>query len=406
MTKRVCKDSFLMEYLRYTQETEVPDYFGLWVGLSIVCTCLGRKTFIVTRPTIYPNHYIILVANSGLCRKSTAIDQGIGIMESIDDPPRVLAQKTTTEAMIEQLKTVDVPTIRDTKKGLVVPPPGGAQAIIVADELATLLNKEAFRSGFIGLLTKIWDSSKRDFVYHTRGHGSEIIREPCINLLAGSTASWLKSSIPEESIGGGFTSRIIFVQADRPDRFHPWPNIDEDVLRREGRLIHDLNCIRALEGEFRIEPEARTYFAETYKTFLTQTTFSSDFGLAGYASRRHVMLHKTAMAFSASESDDMIITKRHYEIADSTLQQTERYMPAIVESIMSTVDGESLQDVLLFIKSEGEVTRTRLTRKFQHKMKVRVLDELLQTLETGGSIAVTINGRVISYIYTGALKDF
>ncbi len=396
--KRQCSRGFLADYLAYTQETEVPEYFGTWTGLSIVSTSMERKVWVPSRPDIFPNLYIVLVADSGICRKSTAIHQGIALLRRLEDVPQILAQKTTTEGLIERIKVSEIPTIRDTENDIIIENKNGAQGLLVADELSTLLSKDAFKSGLIALLTTLWDSSQEKFEYYTRSHGAEIISEPCFSLLAGSTMSWLKGAVPEEAVGGGFTSRVIFVAGRRPERFIAWPELTPETLKHEDRLVHDLNCIRALEGEFRVSQDARRYFEELYEKFIRTTEFTREEALTGYVSRRHVMIHKVAMCFSASESDEMTLEIEHYDSANSILEQTELYMPQIVRSLVSSVTGEITRSVLTFITSkEDGISRTDLLRRFHHKLNATELDEVLKTLEQSGLMHTKIVGKRCVY---------
>ena len=90
---------------------------------------------------IYPNQYIILVAESALCRKSTAANIAIKDILTQARTTRLLRQKMTAEFLCVEL----------AKKEL------NNAVTIYAPELAVFLGASAFQSGLIPLLTDLYD---------------------------------------------------------------------------------------------------------------------------------------------------------------------------------------------------------------------------------------------------------
>lgn len=403
MAERHCKDGWLKAYREYVRFTEVPDIFGVWAGIFGIAVALGRKCFLVTRPIIYPNLYTVLVAESAWARKSTAIHQVTKLLRLIDNPPRELPQKTTVEALISALKVQDGPIITDKKHGLTTAPPvpQGAEGMIIADELSTFLDRNAFTCGLIAFLTRIWDSDENEFIYETRLHGKEIISNPCLYLLGGTTIDWLKGSIPPEAIGGGFTSRILFVHSGRSPRLIAWPEVSDRVTSQELSLVLDLNRISQLKGEFAVEPEARECFDTLYCTYATNEDHYGETTLRGYAGRRGIFLHKLAMVVSASYNDTLKLTAQDYLQADALLKEIEGKMPLVMRSVLSSADGEKTNEVLLYIKSNGRVPRATLMRRFSHMLNATQMDVTLQTLDQSGVIQVSLEANKCYYTYIG-----
>lgn len=391
---RQIKDGFLKEYLRYVQETEVPDYFGLWCGVSLISSCLERKCKVDYSPTIYPNMYIILVAGSALCRKSTAISQASNLLYQLNNCPNIFAQKATPEGLIDAFKAVEVSAtdseiITNTK----------AQGILIASELSTLIDKNAFSSGLIALLTDLWDSSDNSFRYRTRGRGEEVISDSCISLLGATTSDWLRESLPIQAVGGGFTSRVIFVTSERSSRLIAWPRKTQEMIDMERRMVHDLNEIRELHGEFHPTAEAQDYFEHIYKTFIMTTGFTASKGLKGYAGRRHVILMKVAMCCSAARNGDMTLIPEDFTEADSLLRNTELTMPDIIRNLESSAEGEDFEFVLRIIEQANKINRSMLMRRVSHRLKSTQLDEVLETLRLGDQVKVVDIENRIHYQY-------
>ena len=67
------------------------------------------------------------------------------------------------------------------------------------------------------------------------------------NLLGATTPHAINAYLPLEAIGGGVTSRIVFVYADGKKKIVIMPSYDEDLKKA---LLQDLKEIHALVGSF------------------------------------------------------------------------------------------------------------------------------------------------------------
>src|SRR5438045_1292918 len=77
---RLCQD-WLASYLEWTSEQESPESLHLWTGLVCISAAVRRKLFIsLEHGTVYPNLYVIIVAESAKIRKSTAAGMGMKIL--------------------------------------------------------------------------------------------------------------------------------------------------------------------------------------------------------------------------------------------------------------------------------------------------------------------------------------
>ena len=167
---RKCGGSWLDTYLDYTSGQESPTAFHEWVGMAILSAMVGRNIYLTRiKYTLFPNLFIILVANSAKCRKSVAISIGMDILKNTKKPPMIFAQKITTEALIQALDFVK----HD----------GGSHGLISASELSTFMGADAVRSGIIPALTDLYDSPK-EWTYHTRGRGKETLTNVSLSIIA------------------------------------------------------------------------------------------------------------------------------------------------------------------------------------------------------------------------------
>src|SRR5213080_4652355 len=102
-TEITSDESFLDLYMAYTNAQESPELFHLWVGTTILASALGRKCFINRGYyRLFPNLFTILVAGSAKCRKSTAINLGVRLLDGIDTT-KIVSGKITPEKFIHEI---------------------------------------------------------------------------------------------------------------------------------------------------------------------------------------------------------------------------------------------------------------------------------------------------------------
>jgi hypothetical protein len=391
-------ENFLRDFVELCSGTEIPPQFAAWSGIAGVSAAMGRRCWIdMGTFMIFPNTYIILVAGSGLMRKGTSIGQIKRILKAQQPPPNLLSQKYSPEALIDALSKGDA-----TGNRLLSPTSAG---FIILDELSTFLNKTVYDAGMGALLTPLFDGDTTE--YTTLGRGKQRIENPCLGILAAATYDWLSSSIPESAIGGGVTSRFIFVHEEVTPEPVPFPLWDEHKVILQEQCVKGLQRISLLEGPFSMDQEARSYYASEYINFRKSSYGREMFenkNLRGYASRRYVHQLKLGMLFSASEGASRVITKRHLEGSTRILQQTETALPKLYSLITSTEQGNLTQLLLSLIKSKGYITRQELMRAAGHKVGVREVASIIETLVAQGMVQELIEGSKQGYRFIGG-KD-
>jgi len=291
---RQCLDGVIEEFCLYNEPTEVPGIYALWTGIFTVAEMMGRECFLDQGHfVVWPNMYVILVAGSAVCRKSTAVRIGLSFIKKVDPPVKILSQRMTGEALISALSGIK---IQDKTKII-----DEAVGCFVNDELSTLIDKNSFNTPLISILTKLYDCD--DFDYETKARGAERVKNPCLSILGGSTPEWIKGAMPIHAIKGGFTSRFVFVFKASNNKRVAWPKTSPETVERGKRILHDLCEIRKMRGPFGATADAQKMFEDEYIGFLDGPMKRNPY-LSGYVGRRHVTLLKVAMAFSVSRGDD------------------------------------------------------------------------------------------------------
>jgi len=271
--------------------------------------------------------------------------------------------------------------------------------ILVVDELSTLIDKNAFKSGMISLLTKLYDCE--DFPYETRGRGIELIKNPSLSLLGGSTLHWIKASIPQESVGGGFTSRVLFVYKDFNEKLVPWPAVNAEKKKLYEDIVHDLSIVAKMRGGFALSDEALDRFKKEYSRFRTNSPLISNPNLTGYAGRRDTTLLKVCMAISAAHSDSRVIEDGDMVMALKAMLLIEKDMPKVLQAISSEFVGDVCEQVLTLIMNSGGIIRPQLVKAMKFRLTVRQLDIILETLMEEGAVRALKEGTKVTYLFVG-----
>lgn len=388
---RRLKSGILEAFCKYTEDTEIPAVFAVWTGIATISSVLGRDCFVDQGFfTIYPNMYIALVAGSARCRKSTAIAIAEDFIKEVKPAVNTLSQKMTPEGLIGALSGM----LGREGETSVVPT---AVGIAIVDELSTLIDRNSFKSGMIALLTDLYDA--RDFQYLTRGRGQETVKNPCLCILGGSTIRWIKEAVPEIAIGGGFTSRVVFVYKDKRSKLIPWPRMSVDNKQRRADIIHDLCEVAKMRGPFALDDGAMNMYENEYKSFYKNSTLMDSEGLGGYANRRHHILLKVSMVMSASRRDDRVIKGNDMSAAINIMADAEKSMPLIIKAMTAKEVGDIFEQILRYVMRHRIVTKSQLVKEFRHKMTSKELDIMMRTLEEEEVIRVEVDGAKVRYVF-------
>lgn len=379
---RQCPNGVIEEFCLYCEPTEVPGIYSLWTGIFMAAEMLGRDCFLDQGHfVVWPNLYIVLVAGSAVCRKTTAIVLAEDFIKRVEPSVRILSQRMSAEAMIKALSGIKV---KDQTKVI-----NEAVGCFINDELSTLIDKNSFKTPLISTLTKLYDC--KDFPYETIARGTETVRNPCLSILGGSTPEWLKGAMPIDSIKGGFTSRFIFVFKASNEKRVAWPRLNQTMVERGERILHDLNEMRKMRGPFGATDGAIALYEQEYSNFL-DGPMGRNLYLRGYVGRRHVTLLKLAIAFSASRSDEREITEVDLLKALKSLRSAEGGMDLVMRSLTSEPIGEISEHIMSLIMLNGVMPRALLINETRHRVSVRELDVILEAL-VGAELVEKVSDR-------------
>jgi len=360
-------------YLEYTEDSEPPTLYKEWAAISTIAAALQRKVYINWDSRKYPNMYIVLVGSSGKTRKGTAMYPAQKLLRELGI--KTAAEAITREALIRELsKTTDNVTDPDTQK-------------IKMHSSLTIFSKEL--TVFIGynnaqLMADLadWYDCDDRWVYRTKTQGDDEIHGVWVNMIGATTPDLLRTTLPQDAIGGGLTSRIVFVYEDRKSKLVPLPflqNFDHDL---EQKLIEDLQQISMMAGEYRFTETFTEEWIKWYGYQDANPPFKNDPAFDGYVSRRPTHVLKLCMIFNAARSDSMIIDETDLQRSIKLLERTEVKMASTFRGVgESDIAGLNAKIISVMHNApEGGYEVRDLLRMFMNDADKDTLMRALATL--------------------------
>lgn len=368
---------WLTGYIKYTENSEPPLSYHTWCGIGVIAGALQRKCWLEWGfEIIYPNMYVVLVGPSGRTRKGTALRIAREILNEV--PGVTLAsQSVTREALIGAMKR----SINN------FPDPDGVihfhcSMTCFSEELSVFLGENDIK--FLASLTD-WYDSHRKWEYETIGRGLDSIQGVCFNLIGATAPEWLQTMLPQEAVGGGFTSRVIFVVEEQKRRSVPKHILTETEKNIQKALVRDLERISQLCGPFTFDGDGESAYTSWYEgedAKMAKGNFPiDDPRMASYADRRASHLRKLMMVMSASRGDDMKLGKGDFDRALSVLTTAERKMHKTFGGLGQSRYSAVTEKVMQHIQSMGTVTRSSLMQKFYRDVdsqSLKIIEDLME----------------------------
>lgn len=376
---RECPD-WINAYLKYTENSEPPTSYHYWCSLGVIAGALQRKVALKWGfETIYPNLFTILVGHSGRTRKGIAL--GIAREMLIKVPGvSVAPEASSREAIILAMKRANASFQDDS--GVIHM---HCSLTAFSEELSVLLGQSDIK--LLANLTD-WFNSKDEWVYETVGRGRDELQGLCFNLLGATAPDWLQSMLPQEAVGGGFTSRVIFVVEEKKKATIPEHNLTTTELALQEMLFRDLERISQLKGNFSFSAEGKDAYTSWYTKeddLLNKGEQAvEDPRFAGYCERRATHLRKMMMILSVSRGDSLVIELQDFRRALALLKETEVKMHKTFGGLGKAKYGDVTELIMNYIRAVGITTRSSLMAKFYRDLDsgtLRGIEEMMQHMK-------------------------
>lgn len=378
-------ENWLTGLQEYVEDTEAPRDFWLWGGIFTLCSTLQRRVWLpYGLEPIFPNIYVLLVAPPGICRKAgppslaKKMLKKAGIPVSIDS----FSKRDFTKELAELYKTEHFTYNNEMRPQTPI--------ALVSKEMSSLLAVDP--KGMIEVLTDLFDSHE-EWEYGTSGQGHDKLYGVCVSCFIATTPSWLASNLPQEAIGGGFTSRFAIITGYEKYKRVPIPPIPSEELYN--KLLADLSIVAMLTGEFQWTKNSREFFMNWYKTLDEKVNETKDERLHSFIERMHAIALKVAMAIRVSYSNELIISLADIEASTELVETVLKTAGDALGGHGRSITSVDVELIMRQIKHRGQLTFNELLSINYRNTNKYELETVLDTIVAMKVVEERVSGEGI-----------
>lgn len=384
----------------YASFSEAPKHMHFWTAVSTIAGALRRRVWVdMAYFKWYPNFYVILVAPPGIVSKSTTASIGMSLLKKVPDikfGPDVVTWQALVSGFAESTMSFQHEGEFHAMSALT----------IESSEFGNLLNPQD--KEMVDLLVSLWDGKQGAFEKKTKGSGCDVVENPWINLIACTTPSWIAGNFPEYMIGGGFTSRCVFVYAEKKAKLVAYPAdmVPANMKQLATQLVEDLCEISMMVGEYKLTPAAREWGNAWYSNhYAAKHLHLDDERFGGYLARKQTHIHKLAMILAAAESSRLVIDAEHLALAHQMVTDLEPDMQYVFSKIGKSEDAVYAERLIWYVAKRGECPYNEAYRfVHSHFPKMQDFEAVMTGAIRSGYLILKQNGSEMM-LYPGAAAN-
>ncbi len=396
-------DTFLDRYIRWAKgvgdAAEQYHIAGAFIALSSILA--GSIALPTSFGTISPNLWFLILADTTLTRKSTAMDLAMDIITEVDEDI-LMATDGSLEGLMTALSARD-----------------NMPSVFLRDEFTGLIDqmhKKDYLAGMPEFLAKLYDGKTMKRLLRKE----EIkVRRPRLIIFGGGIKSKMMRIVQGEHVESGFLPRFIIITAmSDVSKVKPLGPPEEQNTTGREKIVSELRSIRdrfpaqipvTKDGKvigITREPSTISMELEAWHRFNELDQTLTQLGLDGGAlaewlvpmnARLSMSILKCAMLIAASRSDGhpVVITKLDMLRAASFADSWRRYAQDVVVNVGKGDLERKIGTIYNAIQKKGSFSRSKLMQSYH--LTAREMTEIENTLVNRGLISRGGEGRGTTY---------
>lgn len=356
---------FLAAYTDYARElTDAPPEFHLAVGLAMVSAALSNNVwFMAWGQQTFCNLWTLLLAPSGIYRKSTAMKIGLELLGRAV-PDAILAGDFTRERLVDNLAIK----------------PAGVIPVWEFGSLLTMLGRD-YNLGLKQMLTELYDAPF--YRRETKG-GRQDIDRPALSIMAASTIDWIVDRISDGDLRSGWLCRFLFWPATAKAEWKGLA-VHRDAALADS-LVAFLGDIALLHGEATFDDALRGRYNEWLRGHEEAVNDNKlPHEVLGFFTRLATYVLKFAVIYQASIDLSTEITAEALEYGIRTAERLKAEIVDLVRNELQTGrDARELKGLERIIRRCPGIERRELLQRCH--MRTRLFRELIETLKQSGVV--------------------
>jgi uncharacterized protein DUF3987 len=382
--QRAARDTFIDAYAAYAaKRTDAPRAFHEALALAALSVVVGRRAVLrLSVGNVYPSIWVLILADSTLYRKSTAMDYAQELVELVNDD--LLAPNDfTPQRFVAILAEHD-----------------GRPLLFKRDEFSGFydgLNRLDYMAGLKEVLCDVYDGRpfKREKMRPKRSEGGAPkdeewryhIRRPFLSLAVATTEERFFEVARVSDVHSGFLPRFAFVlPPGKPGERKKLREMDPALEREREDLAARLRTLAATPIDLSCAPEVFARFDRYSADLEAEAQAAPDGSLVGIVgSRISWMAWRVGMLLAAADGTQRMAAPhllRGIEMAEGWRHAALRVLGALAPSKFEKRAARLVQ----LVEHKGGLSRRDAMRAL--RISKREMDELQATLEERGEIRV------------------
>lgn len=391
--------SLVERYIRWAKVVTdaVPRYHELTVFVVLSCLLAGNLRLDTSFGTIHPNLWGLVLGETSLCRKTTAMRLGVDILEFIDKDV-LLGTDGSSEGIVKELANRP-----------------GRTSLFYRDEIVGLMDSmrdKKYQAGMPQLFTQLYDGTS---VRRVLAKDTVYAEQPVFIFFGGGITDQFYTSVSEDFIYSGFLPRFLIVAGmtdkSRLRRLGPPTQESSEEKQHIYAKMHELyhNYMSEVDvqiaGQPALEPaptvalltsDAYNLYGDINDRLLEAAEKSPNPSLAiPTFERLCISLLKMAMLSAATrqEPNDFQI-----EVTDLDIRRASKYVQEwgwdtidVISNVGQTVAMKIIDKAHRYVMTHPETTRSTMLRAMN--LTKRQIMEIEETLEARGHMRVIPEGR-------------
>ena len=357
-----------------TEYAETPRSFIRWAALSALSAVAAPNVFLdKIFYKLSPNIYTLIIAKSGL-GKGFPIAMAKSLVKKAHCT-RVIDGRNSIQYMIKELGTIRTGASNNGTVNL-----KDSRGFLISGEFADFVTYDP--QAFI-ILTDLYDTHyNEEWKNSFKNTGIDVLKNPCLTMLAASSPIHFKECLPTASITGGFIGRTLLVYEDKRSRINPLIDKPEVVFSID-ELSEYLSKLAEVKGEFRWTKDGREVFEPWYESYRIR----SDDDSTGTEQRMNDHVLKIAMLLQLAEDmSELVITGRHVasaiELCETVAKNAKRNL--ITEGKSASKDHVTVVLESLFKSKDFTLTRSSMMAANWGHINSIELDVAVESLKQMG----------------------
>jgi len=391
------RNDFIQRYITWAKnQSDASWQYHQGAAFIVLSTLLsGGVTLPTSFGTILPNIWCMILADTTLTRKSTAMRLATDLINDVD-PDGMLATDGSIEGLLTQLSTRP-----------------GRPSLFLRDEITGFMEsvtKKDYYAGMLEMLTKLYDGERQKRVLKKE----EIdVRSPNFIFFAGGIKSKMMEVVNQEHVISGFLPRFVFITAEAdPTKIKPVGPPTESSTSERNVLIASLigmykkyrqsrddESNKLVIHNVELTDEAWYLYNRYEHTMLTDALESDDSNiLTPVMSRLANSGLKCATLIAAADcvnDDKVVVTPEILKRAFYFIEQWREYTLEVIANLGASKEEIKIQRAYELIDANPGIARTNVMRLMNFTS--REGDSILSTLIDRGMIRTSKKGGAIRY---------